>query len=149
MALPDPECGLVISYAYLWRHESERGIEEGRKDRPCAIVLSVSRAGEAFPTVTVAPITHAPPGDPRVAIEIPAPIKRHLGWMTPVPGSCSTNSTSSDGRGLICGQSPAGLASTPKRRPARARLEFLRSIEEQGLATEAGIDPRLEQAAHL
>src|SRR5579862_6126118 len=34
-------------------------------------------------------------------------------------------------------------------RPARARFEFLRRIEENSFAAEAGIDSRLEQAAHL
>lgn len=31
MTLPDPEPGLVISYAYLWHHEHARGREEGLK----------------------------------------------------------------------------------------------------------------------
>jgi hypothetical protein len=38
MALPEPECGLVISHAYLWRHESEVGQIEGVNDSPYAIV---------------------------------------------------------------------------------------------------------------
>jgi hypothetical protein len=29
--------------------------------------------------VTVLPITHSPPADPASAIEMPAPVKRHLG----------------------------------------------------------------------
>ena len=36
-----------------------------------------------------------------------------------------------------------------KRRPPGAGLEFLRRIEEDGFAAEAGIDPRLKQPAHL
>ncbi len=63
MALPKPECGLVISYSYLWRRESEAGQVEGSKNRPCVIVLAVRRADDAE-IVTVAPITHAPPPDP-------------------------------------------------------------------------------------
>lgn len=39
MPLPRPEPGLVVSYAYLWRHEHNRGLEEGLKVRPCAVVL--------------------------------------------------------------------------------------------------------------
>jgi hypothetical protein len=31
---------MVIRYAYLWRAEHERGIEEGAKDRPCAVPLA-------------------------------------------------------------------------------------------------------------
>ena len=78
MALPRPEPGLVISYAYLWRHEHRRGREEGEKARPCAIVLATTREGEDI-VVTVAPITHRPPDDPTTAIALPAKIKRHLG----------------------------------------------------------------------
>lgn len=93
MALPEPQGGLVISYAYLWRHESEAGQIEGVKNRPCAIVLVVRREGaipargsdatakppETLTIVTVAPITHTPPHDPAAAIEIPARVKQHLG----------------------------------------------------------------------
>lgn len=39
--LPEPEVGLVISYSYLRKEEEKRGLIEGRKDRPCAIVLAV------------------------------------------------------------------------------------------------------------
>ncbi len=78
MALPDPVPGLVIGYAYLWRNEARRGQEEGRKDRPCAIVLSVqNRDGQTV--VTVAPITHTPPASPNIAIEISAATKKRLG----------------------------------------------------------------------
>ena len=34
----------MVRYAYLWTHEAEAGAEEGRKDRPCAVVLAVVRA---------------------------------------------------------------------------------------------------------
>ena len=61
MSLPLPEPGLVISYAYLWRHEHDRGQDEGRKNRTCLIVLAVYKPkGKAVP-VTVAAITHTPP----------------------------------------------------------------------------------------
>jgi hypothetical protein len=79
MSLPEPQNGLVISYSYLWRCEREAGQVEGVKNRPCAIVLAVRRNQESGPVVTVAPITHSPPGDLTAAIEIPAKVKRHLG----------------------------------------------------------------------
>jgi hypothetical protein len=44
MPIPTPEPGLVISYSYLWHHEHEGGREEGRKDRPSVIVLTVEHA---------------------------------------------------------------------------------------------------------
>lgn len=73
------ECGLVISYSYLWRHESEAGQTESLKDRPCAIVLIVADRDNEAKRVTVAPITHTAPADPAMAIEIPPKVKRHLG----------------------------------------------------------------------
>lgn len=78
MALPDPKPGLVIGYAYLWRDEALRGQEEGRKDRPCVIVLSV-RSEDGQTIVTVAPVTHSPPTHAEGAIEIPALTKARLG----------------------------------------------------------------------
>lgn len=77
MALPEPQSGLVISYSYLWRHESEAGQEEGVKNRPC-IILVVEHKDDVR-CVTVLPVTHTPPNDPSVAIEIPLRIKHHLG----------------------------------------------------------------------
>ena len=79
MTLPDPEPGLVISYAYLWHHEHAAGRAEGLKHRPCVVVLSVKRLSDGPPTVLVAPITHARPLDPDTGIAIPPRVKRHLG----------------------------------------------------------------------
>lgn len=78
MAVPNPEPGLVISYAYLWRREFEAGQEEGRKNRPCVIVLSVEKH-DSGTHITVAPITHSAssPGTP--CLEIPLRVKQHLG----------------------------------------------------------------------
>lgn len=78
MTFPTPTPGLVIRYAYLWRSEHLRGKEEGVKDRPCAVLLTVT--GDADDQkVVVLPITHTPPSDPTHAIEIPAATKRRLG----------------------------------------------------------------------
>lgn len=78
MAIPVPTCGLVISYSYLWRNEFEAGKIEGLKNRPCAIVLVVKDENDGR-IVTVAPITHTPPCDPTVAIEIPPKVRQFLG----------------------------------------------------------------------
>jgi len=78
VALPDPAPGLVIGYVYLWRDEALRGREEGTKDRPCVIILSVQDI-EGETVVTVAPITHSPPAEPSLAIEMPAGVKQRLG----------------------------------------------------------------------
>ena len=78
MALPLPEPGLVISYAYLWHREHAKKRTEGVKDRPCVIVLKVERQDELV-IVTVSPITHRQPSAGTAALEIPAAVKRHLG----------------------------------------------------------------------
>ncbi len=77
--IPTPEAGLVINYAYLWRRERLIGQDEGRKDRPSVIVLAVERGAEGASMVTVLPITHRAPEQPGEAVEIPLPVKRHLG----------------------------------------------------------------------
>jgi hypothetical protein len=76
--LPKPEAGLVVRYSYLWLSEHEQGREEGSKDRPCAIILALSReaSGER---VLVVPVTHTPPSPDVEAIELPTSIKRRLG----------------------------------------------------------------------
>jgi hypothetical protein len=79
MPIPNPEPGLVISYAYLWHHEHQAGREEGQKDRPSVIVLTVERSSDAATVVTVLPITHRAPADPASAVEVPLTVKRHLG----------------------------------------------------------------------
>src|SRR5207237_9682511 len=58
----------VISYAYLWSHEADRGEESGRKDRPVVVVLgTIVRNGRT--QLLVAPITHTPPERPDAAAE--------------------------------------------------------------------------------
>ncbi len=80
MGLPEPQPGLVISYSFLWSEEAEQGQVEGRKDRPCAIVVALEGVEPSRPKqVAVVPITHSPPSDPAAAIEIPQRVKAHLG----------------------------------------------------------------------
>jgi mRNA-degrading endonuclease toxin of MazEF toxin-antitoxin module len=74
---PDPQPGLVIRYAYLWRSEEARGRDESTKDRPCAVVLA-TRRDDGRLIVVVAPITHASPHDPTAAIEVPVAVKARL-----------------------------------------------------------------------
>ena len=60
MALPVPEPGLVLGYNYLWTHEHDAGLEEGRKARPCAVILA-REVVNGVVQVSVVPITHSPP----------------------------------------------------------------------------------------
>jgi hypothetical protein len=77
MILPKPESGMVIRYSYLWASEANAGLEDGKKDRPCAIILAARESGGEF-RVQVLPITHTPPSAASDAIEIPALLKKHL-----------------------------------------------------------------------
>ena len=75
MAFPEPVPGLVVHYCYLWRREQLEGHDEGRKDRPCAIVAAIR--GEAGETrVLVLPVTHTAPDADQIAIEIPQAARR-------------------------------------------------------------------------
>jgi hypothetical protein len=78
MPVPEPQLGLVISYAYLWHHEHRAGREEGVKDRPCVIVLAIGQPTGEGTLVRVAPVTHSPPGD-AANVELPPKVKQHLG----------------------------------------------------------------------
>lgn len=77
MTWPTPQPGLVVRYSYLWSREAETGQEEGLKDRPCAVVISVSRGQRDV--VYVLPVTHSPPANADDAVEIPAATKARLG----------------------------------------------------------------------
>ena len=79
MSLPPPRVGLVIRYAFLWSYEAARGSEEGRKERPCAIVVATRPLAGGEMRVIVAPVTHDPPADPSLAIELPPDVRRALG----------------------------------------------------------------------
>ena len=77
MDIPLPKPAQVIRYAYLWADEHAAGREEGVKDRPTAIVMTLQTASNSLRAVVV-PITHTPPSSGVDAIEIPHAIKRHL-----------------------------------------------------------------------
>jgi len=79
MAIPDPEPGLVIHFNYLWSSEYDRGRQEARYPRPCAIVLSYRRTANGVAVAMLAPITHSEPRADEKAIEIPLAVKRRLG----------------------------------------------------------------------
>lgn len=78
MSLPKPVPGLVIRYSFLWQSDHRAGRDEGRKDRPCAIVAAVISGADERRRVLVLPITHAPPRDESSAFEIPSRVRQHL-----------------------------------------------------------------------
>jgi hypothetical protein len=121
LPLPEPVPGLVIRYGYLWRDEHRRGLEEGAKNRPCAIVLVSDDVAERR-IVTVLPVTHSPPDDPEAAVELPIVTKRRLGldddrsWVVvseanrfPWPGPDLRPRVSRDVGSVAYGQLPRAL----------------------------------------
>jgi hypothetical protein len=78
VSIPRPEPGLVIRYSYLWHSEYSEGREEGQKDRPCAIVAAYYRNEAGETRVLAIPVTHSPPLDTSIAVEIPQSIKAQL-----------------------------------------------------------------------
>lgn len=76
LALPKP--GEVINYSYLWEREYREGHDEGVKDRPVAVVLSVETA-DGLSQLFVVPLTTSPPRPGEPAIEVPEAVRRQLG----------------------------------------------------------------------
>jgi hypothetical protein len=67
-----------LCYAYLWSDEQRAGRVEGRKDRPCVVVLATEDA-DRDTIVTVVPMTHTPPAPSEQAVPVPQATKRRLG----------------------------------------------------------------------
>jgi len=68
---------LVFRYDYVWSREAAAGRLQG-KDRPACLVV----AGDALVSprfVVILPITHSPPDELTVAVEIPARVKTAIG----------------------------------------------------------------------
>jgi len=78
LAIPNPQPGSVIRYAYLWHEEAQLGREEGVKDRPCAVVLAAKKENDET-VVIAAPITHTPQPPGSGAIPLPSETQRRLG----------------------------------------------------------------------
>ena len=78
MNFPKPIPGLVIRYSYLWQRQHELGLEEGSKDRPCAIILATTIT-DGKDKVVVLPITHSKAQNLDEAIELPISVKTILG----------------------------------------------------------------------
>jgi hypothetical protein len=73
-----PHVGSLIRYAYLWADDAARGLEEGIKDRPCAVVITATDE-EGGRLLYVMPVTHSQPRADDLAIEVPLATKQRLG----------------------------------------------------------------------
>lgn len=68
MGMPQLVSGLVIRYAYLWRDDYPNGMEEGVKDRSCAVILVTTNENGEQP-VTLLPVSHMPSSNTEPAVE--------------------------------------------------------------------------------
>lgn len=73
-----PRAGSVLRYPYLWARQAGRGETEGRKSRPCAVILSL-RAGSGQTELRLCAVTTQPPQKDTHAVEIPEIEKRRAG----------------------------------------------------------------------
>ena len=73
-----PKAGDVLRYPYLWARQAGRGETEGRKSRPCAVILSL-RAGSGQTELRLCAVTTQPPQKDTHAVEIPEIEKRRAG----------------------------------------------------------------------
>lgn len=71
-----PEPADVIRYVYLWRAERERGLEDGKKTRPCLVLSTYEARGRL--RVIIAPITTRN-YSPDFSIALPIRVAEHLG----------------------------------------------------------------------
>jgi len=77
MSYDDIRTATVIRYPYLWARQASAGETEGRKERPVAVGVRISRANGDL--VLFFPITSKEPEKARFAAEIPAIEKRRAG----------------------------------------------------------------------
>ena len=59
------QSGSLINYHFLWYRESQRGESEGRKSRPCAVVLRLENS------FVIMPVTTKQPDSKNIAIKFP------------------------------------------------------------------------------
>jgi hypothetical protein len=73
-----PKAGAVIRYPYLWARQAGYGETEGRKPRPCAVILALSTE-QGQTELRLCAVTSQPPQGHNHAVEIPAIEKRRAG----------------------------------------------------------------------
>ena len=73
-----PYAGCVLRYPYLWARQAGRGETEGRKSRPCAVILAL-KTGKGQTELRLCSITTQPPQKGTQAVEVPEIERRRAG----------------------------------------------------------------------
>jgi hypothetical protein len=68
---------LVIRYDYLWTREAAAGRDQGKERPACLVAATDATASPRF--VVILPITHTPPDQGTVGVEIPQKVRRAIG----------------------------------------------------------------------
>ncbi len=79
MSTEPPPRGSIVTYPYLWLHQAQRGETEGRKDRPCCLILAVRNEDSGEHHLMLLAISSQPPADNQEAIAIPDIERRRAG----------------------------------------------------------------------
>lgn len=82
-----PRTGQLIWYPYLWARQQAAGETEGRKDRPCCMLLPVQRAGSKETVLYLLAVSTVPPTVRDGAIEVPE-IERRRGGLSEWKARC-------------------------------------------------------------
>lgn len=79
-----PKAGDVLRYPYLWARQAGAGETEGRKLRPCAVVLATTnQTGRTF--LRLCAVTTQQPRQDTLAIIVPDTEKRRAGLDVDIP----------------------------------------------------------------
>ena len=70
--------GAVLRYPYLWARQAGRGETEGRKTRPCAVILALQTANGQT-ELRLCAVTTQPPPTGTHAVEVPEIERRRAG----------------------------------------------------------------------
>lgn len=73
-----PHAGYVLRYPYLWARQAGQGETEGRKSRPCAVILALRSANGQI-ELRLCAITTQPPQKGTHAVEVPEIERRRAG----------------------------------------------------------------------
>ncbi|MBO6687584.1 MAG: hypothetical protein JJ931_05335 [Henriciella sp.] len=75
----EPEFGLVVRYDFLFKHDEDRGAQEGAVLRKCVIVGRLKENADGNREYALLPISHLPPHDRNHAVRIQPDDAKPLG----------------------------------------------------------------------
>ena len=79
-----PRAGYVLRYPYLWARQSDGGEVEGRKLRPCAVILALSTV-QGYTELRLCAVTTQSPQSRTHAVAVPEIEKRRAGLDIEIP----------------------------------------------------------------